>query len=238
MYEPQYTTIKPKLPYITIGIIIANIVVFLFENISYGNYVYLVSNFGLVPNDIVTGQNLYTLITSMFLHASLYDSFGIFHIFFNMYILFLFGSRVEKSFNPIIYLIFYFVSGIIAGLFHAFVVSYIISMFDASAAFIPTIGASGAVFGVLAAFAVFYPKEKLYIFFFGPISAWILIIGFVAIEVLLAIFPISGFGLIANTAHIGGFIGGLFFSLAYSVAKKRIKFKRKRKKEEVTVIYL
>ncbi|MHA1408915.1 MAG: rhomboid family intramembrane serine protease [Candidatus Odinarchaeia archaeon] len=237
MYTTQYQAQPPtrqKFPYITAGLIIVNVVIWIASNINYPYvYNYLLSNFALYPIDIVSGQNLYTLITSMFLHASIYEPFGFIHIFFNMYALFLFGTFIERKTNPFIYIGLYFFSGVISGIFH----SYMSFVLSPSMVAVPTIGASGAIFGVLAAFAVFFPKQTLY--FFGiPLPAWILILGFLGLETIFALLPSGAFMTIANTAHIGGFIGGAIFSLIYRIITNKLINRKKKKDDDIPVIYL
>ncbi|MHA1836239.1 MAG: rhomboid family intramembrane serine protease [Candidatus Odinarchaeia archaeon] len=231
---PRTDAYSKKKPYATYIIILANIIVYIIENLNLGFYNYFVYNYGLMPINIVSGNALYTLITSMFLHAGLFETYGIFHIFFNMYILFLFGPDVEKTFGTPLFFVFYFFSGIAAGLFH----SYVVYLMDPTfSAYIPTIGASGAIFGVMAGYAIFYPNRRLFTFF-GPIKAFYLIILFVIVETAFAFMPIAGFTGIANTAHVGGFIGGFVFSLVFRYVSGKFPKKKKKKEEEITVIYL
>jgi len=134
----------------------------------------------------------WTLVTYMFLHAG----FG--HLFFNMLALFFFGSRLEARLGERDFLLLYFISGI-GGALLSF-------LFTPTAA---VVGASGAVFGVLLGFALFWPRERIYIWAVLPIEArWLVMI-------LAGMSLYSGFagagGRIAHFAHLGGFVAGWIF---------------------------
>ena len=148
-------------------IIAANIIVFLQSLTDPEGYSMLFRNYGLVPFEIVRGEHLYTLITSMFLHAD------IIHLGLNMLFLLVSGDAVERELGNFRFLGLYMAFGIIAGLFHA-------SLNSASA--IPTIGASGAIFGILAAFAILFPfRWLLKLFGFIPIPMPAIIFVFITI---------------------------------------------------------
>ena len=153
-------------------------------------------------------------VTHMFMHG------GFFHLFFNMYTLFIFGSVLERVWGPKKFLLFYFVTGIGAALAHMVVQwwqysSGIASLGEASIAvndvaqmlFIPTVGASGAIYGVLMGYAMLYP-DSIMSLMFPPISMkakWFVLI-FAGIELLLGI-SATGTG-VAHFAHLGGLIFG------------------------------
>jgi len=139
-----------------------------------------------------------------------------------MYFLLIFGGDTENAFGTAWFIVFYIVCGILGGLFHAYVTYF---LFPASAN-VPTIGASGAIFGVLASYALFFPNRPLYTFF-GVWKAIYFVFFVVAVETIMAIYPLAGYG-IAHTAHIGGFIAGALFTLAFK-AIKRGPFKKKKK---------
>lgn len=131
----------------------------------------------------------WTLVTYMFLHG------GLGHLFFNMLSLFFFGPRIEARLGSRRFLILYFVSGIAGALLSL--------IFSPNAA---VIGASGAVFGIMLAFASFWPRDQILIWGILPVEARVLVIAMTA----LALF--GGFtgaqGGIAHFAHLGGFLGG------------------------------
>jgi membrane associated rhomboid family serine protease len=164
-------------------LIVANTAVFLLSMTVAG----VMDSFVLVPALIL--QRPWSAVTYMFLHG------GLGHLFFNMLSLFFFGSRVEQRLGERRFLILYFASGIAGALLSA-----VFSPWSA------IVGASGAVFGVMLAFAWFWPHDQILIWGIIPIEArWM-----VAFMTALALF--GGFtgaqGGIAHFAHLGGFVGG------------------------------
>ena len=187
-------------------IIAANIIVFSKTLTDPEGYTLLIRNYGLIPAQIMKGQNLYTLITSMFLHAD------IIHIGLNMLFLLVSGDAVEREVGNFRFLGLYLVFGVIAGLFHCYL---------NSSSIIPTIGASGAIFGVLAAFAILFPfRWILKLFGFIPIPMPAIIFVFITILTETA-YVSSGVVLnVAHTAHVGGFLAGVFLTLLF-IPKRR-----------------
>jgi membrane associated rhomboid family serine protease len=185
--------------------------------------------FVMVPEEVIHGQQLYTLFTSMFMHASWL------HLLGNMLFLFVFGDNVEDVFGHAGYLVFYLFSGVLAS------VAYIMSIF-----FAPTIGslvgvsqipdltagvlgASGAISGVLGAYLVLYPKAKiisLVFFFILPVPAIIFLGFWFVMQWVYGFFDISGG--VAYWAHIGGFIVGMTLALIFGLKRKRTKEARLR----------
>jgi len=146
----------------------------------------------LVPTQVLARP--WTIVTYMFLHAG----FG--HIFWNMLGLYFFGPRVESRMGSQRFLTLYLVSGVVGALF-----SVLLAPRN------PILGASGAVLGVLMAFARFWPRERLYIWGVLPIEARWLVIIYAAIDIM----GFNGFGRlgVANVAHLGGFAGALLYLL-------------------------
>lgn len=223
-------------PHVTRILIIVNIVAFLvsllpdlfetnFLSVLFGNSLALeetVSVYGMVPSQVLRGQQLYTLLTSMFLHGDML------HLGGNMVFLYVFGDNVEDTFGHARYLTFYLLAGLAAGAAHVFAV---FSSADFQARFIPTIGASGAISGVLGAYLVLYPRARvLTLIFFGWVwitalpavvflGLWFIyqfLYGLVALETTL-----SG---IAYWAHIGGFVAGLFFGVVWRGRRRKREF--------------
>jgi membrane associated rhomboid family serine protease len=134
----------------------------------------------------------WTPLTYMFLHA------GVGHLLFNMLALFFLGPRVELQLGERDFLLLYLVSGLVAAAF-----SFVL------APGAPIVGASGAVYGVLLAFALFWPHERLLIWGVLPVEARWLVIGLAALSLFSGV---SGAGPgIAHFAHLGGFAGGWLF---------------------------
>lgn len=132
------------------------------------------------------------ILTYMFLHGP-----GAWHILMNMLILALMGGPVERRLGSARFLRYYLLCGVAGGLLQ------LVPPFRA-----PTVGASGAVLGVLTAFAVFYPNAKMLLFFLIPVSARVVVI-FYAVLSLLSAASSSGDG-IAHMAHLGGIAAGYF----------------------------
>ncbi len=201
-------------PYITWSLILINVLVFIWQ-ISSGSYESIILDYGEIPIFVMTGQRLYTLFSSMFLHAD------IFHIIGNMLYLFIFGDNIEDRFGHIKYLFLYLIFGVIGGLAH----SYITLMFNGFDIFIPAIGASGAVSGVLGAYIVLFPRARVIsvalLFYFIRIIRVpaIIFIGFWFI--LQPLYVLIGGTGVAYWAHIGGFIAGFISAL---IAKLILKF--------------
>jgi len=195
-----------KKPIITLAIIIANVLTYVvtsFENFFIETSDYWVSLGGFVPSLIENPSQLYRVFTSMFLHADL------FHIFFNMYFLYLFGRAVENALGGPRFLALYFASGIVASIFHT-----TFSFIGGPTAYIvPAIGASGAISGVLGAYLILYPGTYLlagfsliFPIFFRVKASYYLIFWF-ATQVFYG-FTKTG-GSTAVFAHAGGFVAGI-----------------------------
>jgi len=151
-----------------------------------------------------------TLITSMFMHG------GFMHIAGNMLYLWIFGDNVEHRFGSRRFLVFYLVSGVIGSLAHV--------LFD-SGSMIPSLGASGAISGVMGAYLVLFPRNKvtcLFLLFIVSLPAFAVIGGWAVTQVLGGIGSIAvttQSGGVAYLAHIGGFIAGIALAL---VEKRRM----------------
>ncbi|MCX7678757.1 MAG: rhomboid family intramembrane serine protease [Spirochaetes bacterium] len=197
---------------ITIKIIIANIIIF-FLQILTGNSGFLIEYFALTPILVASKYHIWQLVTYMFLHGNFA------HIFFNMYALLIFGMPIEQEWGSKRFTLYYFFTGIGAGL----TIFFINSIFPGPGYYYPTIGASGAVFGLLLAFGFLYPNAELLLFFFIPIKAKYLVILYGLLELFLEISGSSG-----NISHIGH-LGGLFFGLIYFLIFKKhaLSFKAK-----------
>jgi len=209
-------------PHVNRMLILINVIVFLVMLLSDcglidGSFAKdIEEEFAMRPYYIVQGEKLYTLFTSMFLHARFLP--GFFHIFGNMLYLYIFGDNVEDVFGHASYLVFYIVSGLAASL--AFIMS--ITSFSPEDG---VVGASGAISGVLGAYLVLYPKARiLALVFYGlpiivPIPA-IIFLGFWFLMQWFYVFFDVG-GMIAYWAHIGGFIAGLSLALIFGLKRKK-----------------
>jgi membrane associated rhomboid family serine protease len=178
----------------------------------------------LNPYYIVTRGFIWQIVTYIFLHGSPM------HLLVNMYVLVMFGIQVEEVLGSGKMLFYFFFCGIGAG-FIIFVIGFL-QLINAGA-YTATIGASGAVFGILIAFAFFFPDSIILLFFVIPVKAKYLVLVYVMIEVY---FYLSGTG--GNVSYVGH-LGGVFFALLYFLiwGKERAgfitKFKQNLKSKKV-----
>ena len=204
------STSSLKLPYITLSLIFINVIVFIFTFFG-ENFEEIIFQYGTIPNQILEGKVLFTIFTSMFLHA------GILHLLGNMWFLWLFGDNIEYYLGKIKFLFFYLAVGIFAGLFHVFGTS-------SDQASIPAIGASGAIYGVLGAYLILYPKNRIRaftVFFFHPILFWVPAYFYVGVWFFYQLAYIGQLTSIAYLAHIGGFIAGVILILLLRRKRRR-----------------
>src|SRR3974390_3678602 len=139
-----------RIPVMTILIIVANAVGFALE-LSGGEA--FVTRWSVIPSDIVAGHHWITILTAMFMHGSLL------HIIGNMVFLWAFGPEIEDAMNPVRYLLFYLLGGIVAML------AQVVAMPHST---VPNLGASGAIAAVMGAFLVTYSRDRIrtLLFFF------------------------------------------------------------------------
>ena len=171
-------------------LLLANVGAFFLELLWGAELIYL---FGLTPALVKKGF-IWQIFTYMFLHG------GFFHILFNMFMLWMFGCDIERAWGTKEFLKYYFITGVGAGFFTFFL------SFNSHT---PTIGASGAIFGILVAFAMMFPERPIYLYFLFPIKAKYLIIFFAVIEIF-ASFRHTSDG-IGHFAHLGGMVIGYIY---------------------------
>jgi len=180
-------------------IILLNVLVFLYE-ISLPRYALnaFIMQYGIVPDHF----HYSSLITSMFMHG------GFFHIAGNMWFLWIFGDNVEDYLGHFTYLIFYLLSGVAAALAQVVLTP---------SSIVPTIGASGAIAGVLGAYFILYPRARVltwFFVFFVHIPAWVVlgywfVLQFLSGAATSLAYAGNSTGGIAFWAHVGGFIAGM-----------------------------
>ena len=220
-------------PYVNYAIIALNIFVFVVLQ-RLGSDTSFTYSFSTVPQEILTGTDLitrpeiihyagqeimrpglgrtpgsvyFTLFTSMFMHG------GIAHIAGNMLFLWIFGDNIEDRLGHVRYVIFYLLCGVIASLSHVFVTGVFATSPDELQ--VPSLGASGAISGVLGGYVLLHPSRRVTVILFRfltDVPAW------VAIGIWFAFQLISGLGMlgggsqtggVAYAAHVGGFLAGL-----------------------------
>ena len=180
------------------ALILANVAVFVLGWFVSGIHAWL----GMQPKAVLAGGELWRLLTYMFAHGG----FG--HILFNMLALWMFGVELERMWGTRFFLKYYFVCGVGAA------VTTVILSFVPLAVFDPlytslTVGASGAIYGVLLAYALYFPHRPIYLYFVFPVPAriFVAIMGGIALLSSLS----SGGGGVAHTTHLGGLAAGYLY---------------------------
>ena len=197
-----------RTPYVTYALIAANILVFIFQLQYMGSEAALSAFFGdwaMVPEEVTRGVDAHGVITSMFLHA------GLLHIAGNMLFLWIFGDNLEDQMGHAGFLAFYLASGVAAALVHI--------LADPSSD-IPTVGASGAIAGVMGGYLLLFPRARvdvllILIVFFRvfTIPAWIMLGLWFALQIFGGLGTPTEGGGVAYWAHAGGFVAGLLLAL-------------------------
>ena len=212
--QPRFTT-----PFVNYFIIALNVIAFLFElSIGHQNpralnaFIY---EFGVVPHYFTLALSgsphasvpagLFSILTSMFLHGSWL------HIIGNMWVLYIFGDNIEDHLGHGAYLVFYLICGFAASLTHILL---------NAASNVPSVGASGAIAGVMGAYFVLYPRARVltvvpvFFFFFWWLPAWIVlgywfIVQFFSGAATSIAYTNQSTGGVAFWAHVGGFVAGI-----------------------------
>ncbi|MGA8622109.1 MAG: rhomboid family intramembrane serine protease [Candidatus Sulfotelmatobacter sp.] len=205
--QPRYST-----PWVTRFLIALNLLIFFFEAaLDPRSLDFLIQQFGVVPSHLaafLAGSPRYTLpevvlpfFTSMFLHGSWM------HVIGNMWFLYIFGDNVEDYLGHFKYLVFYLLTGLIA-----MMTQVAISLHSTA----PTLGASGAIAGVLGAYFILYPRARVLTWFFVFVvwvPAWVILGYWFALQFLsgtATVLAVQGqnVGGVAFWAHVGGFVSG------------------------------
>jgi len=180
-------------------IVVANVIVFFLVYLSPGILEYL----AIYANGLILRKFIWTPITYMFTHS------GLMHIAFNMIVLISIGHHVERRLGSGEYIAYYLICGALAGVFS--VLAYM-----SRASFTPIIGASGAIYAVLLAYAILEPRAVLLIFGLIPMRAPILLAVFAAIDLLSHVLGVGG-----NSAHLTH-LSGLAFGFLYFFIRFKI----------------
>jgi membrane associated rhomboid family serine protease len=193
----------------TLLLIIVNIAVFLLQRLDPK----LTLMLAMTP--VLTLQGcLWQFVTYMFAHASFS------HIFFNMLALFVFGGQTERYMGSKEFLLYYFLTGMLAGFF-----SFVIFLLT-GAVTVQLLGASGAIFAVQLAYAAFFPNSLIYIWGILPVRAPLMVLVFSAIELFSMLFGVANG--VAHLTHLAGFgFGWLYFLIRFSVNPLRMMIGRR-----------
>src|SRR6185295_15220615 len=237
-------TTTPIVNYVLIAI---NILVFVFFQ-GFGSNDRFTYAYSTVPEEIVTGQDVrtpdrvvehpvtgqriqipglqptpisvyITLLTSLFMHG------GFAHLFGNMLFLWIFGDNIEHRVGHVRYLVFYLVCGVLASLAH--VITTVMFATNPASLLIPSLGASGAISGVLGGYILLYPKRRVTVILFRFLTD---VPAYVAIGLWFVFQLISGLGMlgggsqqggVAYAAHVGGFIAGLVLIKVFEIGRNQ-----------------
>lgn len=187
------------------ALIFGNIAIFLAENLIFNRLELLgvqgpwfATLFGLSPGRALAGGYVWQLATYMFLHASLP------HLVFNLLAIWMFGGELERQWGTRFFLKFYFVTGVGAAVLTVLASYTVLPQLQGSV----VVGASGAIYGLLLAYGLYFPDRRIYMYFVFPIPAKY----FVMIMGALAFYSsVSDSGGVAHIAHLGGLIVGYLY---------------------------
>lgn len=189
-YSPQSFKMLPP---VIKNLLIINLIFFLATMVLERNGLYVITN-ALALNPIGSGRfQLWQPLTYMFMHA------GWSHLLFNMFALWMFGYVLENFWGSRRFLFYYIVCELGAAICNLLVSGWGI-----------TVGASGAVYGILLAFGMMFPNERIYLYLIMPIKAKWFVIGYAALELIEGLLYNDG---IAHFAHLGGMLFGLLLIL-------------------------
>ena len=226
---------RVSFPFASIGLIAINVLVFLIPQ-GMGNNHEFTFSFSTVPAEIISGNDLVTesrvievrtaggsqqvvipglgdtpipvyltLLTAMFMHG------GVMHLLGNMWFLWIFGDNIEHDLGWPRYLAFYLLTGVIASLTHVALNQ------EGPAALTPSLGASGAISGVLGAYLVFHPARRVTVLLFRIVTqvpAWVAVGGWFVFQIVSGL--TAGDSGVAYGAHIGGFVAGFVLAKPFT----------------------
>ncbi len=176
-------------------LLIINIIVFVLIELS-GKRSTLFLSFGLVPSMVWTQLKIWQIFTYSFIHG------GFFHIFFNMFVLWMFGKDLENQWGTKDFLIYYFVCGMGAG--------FITVLFGINS-IIPIVGASGAIYGLLVAYGFTYPNRTVYLYGVFPLKVKYVVLGFGVIAFVASLSITQS--KVSHITHLAGMIIGIVYIL-------------------------
>lgn len=198
-------------PIITWALLAINVLVFLLEaTLANAGLEQFIRQYGMIPAEIVRGQDLYTLLTSMFLHG------GWLHLIGNMLFLWVFSDNIEAVLGKFLYVAFYLFGGLAASAAH---------ILSAPGSGVPSVGASGAIAAVLGAYIVMFPRSRVRLLYFLGYYMGVTrtrAIVFLGLWGVMQLFSgVASLGVqtaqtggVAWFAHLGGFVFGLLIGFA------------------------
>ncbi|MHA2010260.1 MAG: rhomboid family intramembrane serine protease [Promethearchaeota archaeon] len=213
--------------FFSVIILVANIIVFVWQILDPAGQMHI--EFAFVPSDFFAGRNLVNLVTSIFMHGD------IVHIIMNMWFFLVVTDNCEHAMGHLLYLVTYFIAGFFGSLLHA-LSTIIIPVWGPILADIPSLGASGAIFGLMGVYLILYPGNRFYLpsatgMTMRKVSAGYFIITYFIAELTYAIVSLVdpfSIGQTAHFAHVGGFIAGAIIAGIFKAAKGN-SYKKKKK---------
>lgn len=197
-----------RVPYVTYALMAANILIFLSYSHLFSNDRALYAFFdawALFPDRITRGEDLHGLVSTMFLHG------GWMHLAGNMLFLWIFGDNLEDEMGHTGFLLFYLLSGLIAALAHVMAAPW---------SQVPTVGASGAIAGVMGGYLLLFPKARVDLLFIlvifvriFTVPAWVMLGVWFGLQIFSGVGADPETGGVAYWAHAGGFIAGFVLTL-------------------------
>ena len=222
--NPGQLSYKPSLFTDAIKTLISvNFAIFILQSISSSEIIFF-SNFGLVPKLVWSQLKIWQPFTYMFFHGDIW------HVLINMFVLWMFGSELERVWGKKNFLRFYFITGVGSGLG---------TMLFGLQSTIPIVGASGAIYGVLLAYGVMFPNRTVYLYGIIPIKSIWFVIG---IGVIAFFSSFNNFTNISHLTHLFGMIIGYLYlkrpvhfrSLWFSVFKKVLEYRIQSQEKEIS----
>jgi membrane associated rhomboid family serine protease len=166
----------------------------------------VITGLSMIPLAVLRYGWIWQFVTYMFVH----NPRSMTHLLFNMLALFIFGRQVERYMGSLEFLLYYLLTGILAGVF-----SFFVYLFSGNV-LVTLMGASGAIFAVQLAFAAFFPDSIIYLWGLLPLRAPIMVLGFTALEVFLMFTGLGGN--VAHATHLAGFgFGWLYFLVRFGI---------------------
>ncbi len=220
------------IPTVIKNLIIFNVLVFIAQNVFARNAYFNIESWFALHDVRSVYFKPHQIVTYMFLHG------GFSHIFWNMIILWMFGSILENFWGPKRFLVFYTICGIGAALLHLVVLYHELTpIYNSFPQYSPddqrtlltafnsplnssTLGASGAVFGCMVAFGLLFPNSLIYIYFLFPVKAKWVVIAYVLVELFAGLRNTAGDN-VAHWAHLGGGLVGLLLVFYWRKTDRR-----------------
>ena len=222
--NPGEISYKPSLFTNAIKLLVSvNFGIFLLQSLSKSEMIFF-QLFGLVPKLIWSEFMIWQPVTYLFFHG------GIWHVLINMFVLWMFGSELERLWGKLRFLKYYFITGIGSGIMTALLNLSSIT---------PVVGASGAVFGVLMAYGITYPNRTIYLYGIIPIRSMLFV---VAVGFIAFVSSFDGASRISHITHLSGMVIGYlilkrrwqFNDIWFSIRKKTLEYQIQREERKIS----